>query len=245
MNPIYLHLTSVPEHEGEFVVRGAQFHHLTHVRRVRIGEALRAALPDGRVLCAEVTAITSEALHARVTGEEASGGVSPCRIILYQAVLKGEKMDVVVQKAGELGVTTLIPLLAQRSIPKWTVEQAHDRTRRWQQIALAAAEQCERSRPLTVETPCALTDLPIHAGALRLLLHERDGASLRDLAAQYPRVAMLELFLGPEGGWEAEEVAQLRASGALPIHLGPRILRAETASLAAITLAQYLWGDLG
>lgn len=246
MNPIYLHLTSAPASADELIIRGAQYHHLTHVRRVRVGAPLRAALPDGRVLRAEVTAITAEALHARVLGEEAPvSETSSCRIILCQAVLKGDKMELVVQKATELGVDTLIPLLAARSIPRWSTEQGEERAHRWQQIANAAADQSERNRALSVESPCTLAEVPAHPGALRLLLHEREGAALREIAAQHPLVPALELFLGPEGGWDPGEVERLLATGALPIHLGPRILRAETASVVAVTLAQFLWGDIG
>jgi len=246
------------EHQGEALeIRGPRFHHIARVCRARVGEVLRAALPDGRVVRAEITEIAADVVRARIVAEESPAGLSPCRITLYQAVLKGEKMDFVVQKATELGAMTLVPLLARRSVPRWSEAQARERAARWQRIADAAAEQSERAIPLQVEPPQSLEETflahsPFMQGggqgvgeSLRLLLHERDGQHLRELAATYPRVTNLGLYLGPEGGWDDEEVSTLRAAGVLPVHLGPRILRAETAAVTALSLAQYLWGDLG
>lgn len=234
------------EQQGEELeIRGPRFHHLARVCRARVGETLRAALPDERVVRAEIVEITAEVVRARIVAEESPAGLPPCRITIYQAVLKGEKMDFVVQKATELGACTLAPLQARRCIPRWTPDQALERARRWQRIADAAAEQCERSIPLQVELPQCLTAAIAAQPPLALLLHERDGQHLRDLAAARPRVTDLGLYLGPEGGWDDEEVQTLRTAGVLPVHLGPRILRAETAAVTALALAQYLWGDLG
>ena len=145
--------------EDTLTIRGPRYHHLVRVCRARVGETLRAALPDGRVVRAEVAEITTDTLHARIVAEESPANLPPCRITLYQAVLKGEKMDFVVQKAGELGACTFVPLLAQRSIPRWTSAQAQERASRWQRIADAAAEQCERTIPLHVEPPQSLADI--------------------------------------------------------------------------------------
>jgi 16S rRNA (uracil1498-N3)-methyltransferase len=206
---------------------------------------LRAALPDGRVVRVEIREITADTVHARIVAEESPAGLPPCRITLYQAVLKGEKMDFVVQKATELGAVALAPLLARRSIPRWTEEQAVERAARWQRIADAAAEQCERAIPLQIEPPQSLEDAIRMQPPLALLLHERDGKNLCELVAAYPRLPDLGLYLGPEGGWEDGEVQILLTAGVLPVHLGPRILRAETAAVTALALAQYLWGDMG
>jgi 16S rRNA (uracil1498-N3)-methyltransferase len=141
-------------------------------------------------------------------------------------------------------VSELVPLLARHSVPRWSPAQAAARAERWQRIADAAAEQCERSIPMHVLPPRPCDEL-VSLPSTTLLLHERKGESLRALATHDPAAREIGLLLGPEGGWDDDEVAVLRTAGALPIHLGPRILRAETASIAAITLVQYLWGDLG
>ncbi len=232
--------------QGEMLrLTGAAFHHLARVRRVRVGETLAAALPDGTLLRATITALGVDALEARVTETRPPVGISPCAITLYQAVLKGDKMEQVVQKACELGAATLTPLLAARSVPRWTPAQAAERTERWGRIAEAAAAQCERSVPLQVTLPETLTAVLARPLPLALLLDARDGDPLPVLAARLPAAPSVALFLGPEGGWDDGELARLRAAGAHPIRLGPRILRAETATLAALTLVQYVWGDVG
>lgn len=244
MAGIYILLSPADCREQGLEIAGASYHHLVHVRRIRVGASLRAALPDGRVLMAEVTEITAGCLRASILGEEEAVGIPSCSISLFQAVLKGEKMDFVVQKATELGVSVLIPLYTQRSIPRWTSEQAVRRTERWQRIADAAAEQCERALPLQVIQPVMLQDVVQTLPADTVLLHEREGLSLQAFYERYPRLSMLGLCIGPEGGWDTNEEASLREVGAIPVHLGRRILRAETAALAAVTLAQFLWGDL-
>jgi len=242
----YLFLPNDAARDGLLTVTGAAYHHLTRVRRVHIGELLRAALPNGRVLRAEVTQITTDQLLALVLEDTAATGLSPCAITLYQAVLKGEKMEMVVQKAGELGARALVPVYTRRSIPRWTAEQGYERATRWQRIADAAAAQCERPLPLWVDMPTPLaTVLAAPRTTLSLLLHERDGQALHDLAARVPTAHAVDLFLGPEGGWDDDETAAILSAGAHPIHLGHRILRAETAALAALALTQFLWGDLG
>ena len=238
-------LISAAEYAGvQIEIAGPKYHHLVRVRRMRPGMVLRAALPDGRLLEAEISEITPDILRARVLREEMITGLSPCRITLHQAVLKGEKMELVVQKASELGVATLAPLLTRRSIPQWSPQQAAQRVERWQRIADAAAEQCERCIPMLVEMPRPLPQALQVEEPNRFLLHERQGFPLPAIAEKYPRLSTVGLFVGPEGGWSEEEVALLIAAGAMPIHLGGRILRAETASLVAVTLAQYIWGDL-
>ncbi|MHB9026532.1 MAG: RsmE family RNA methyltransferase [Armatimonadota bacterium] len=230
--------------DGCIEIGGAKYHHLARVRRLRAGERLLAALPDGRVLTTEVSEITPAFLRARVVGEQPALGVSPCRITLYQAILKGEKMDLVVQKATELGVDTIAPVFTRRTVPRWEPAAARGRSERWERIAAAAAEQCERSIPPRVLPPQQLADA-LNEDLPRFLLHERAGRPFPAVVAEHPGLAALGLYLGPEGGWDDEEVRLLLDAGAVPIHLGGRILRAETAALTALTLAQYQWGDLG
>jgi len=242
MDHIYLFISPEDCQGTTLVISGQRYHHLAHVRRVQPGAELRAALPDGRVLCAHVVEITRDKLRADVTGETPPTGLSPCCLTLYQALLKGDRMEWVIQKACELGIHSVVPLETARSVPAWEPAKTCSRLERWQRIADAAAQQCERSVPLQVLAPRTPAQLTRHE--LLLLLHERDGQSLRALAAEYPGVTDLAIAIGPEGGWDDAETEMLRAAGAVPIHLGTRILRAETAAVAAATLAQFLWGDL-
>ena len=248
--PFFTHMIQISllltprEYDGEMLtITGEKYHHLAHVRRISVGAALRAALPDGRVLCAEVIDVTADSVRARVTGEEAPGGVSPCQIILYQAILKGEKMDLVTQKATELGVAMLAPVSAQRSVPRWTRAQAVERSRRWQRIADAAAEQCERSMTMQILPTRPLAETLVDEG-MKFVLHEREGETMPALAARFPVLTAIGLYIGPEGGWDTREMEMFQAAAVPSLHLGGRILRAETAAIAVVTLTQYLWGDL-
>jgi 16S rRNA (uracil1498-N3)-methyltransferase len=179
-----------------------------------------------------------------VLGEEPPSGVSPCRITLAMAVLKGDKMDLVVQKATELGADAIVPIMAKRSVPRWSPAQAAERAERWARIAESASDQCERSLPPRVDIPRPLaTALELPAPAF--LLHERDGMPIAAAVRRWPTLEALALYIGPEGGWDPAEVDRLTAAGVCPLHLGGRILRAETAAIAALTIAQLVWGDLG
>ena len=244
MNIVSLLITGNEVHDNSLTISGEKFHHLVHVRRLVIGDELRAALPDGRVLNAQITAIAADSILAIVTAEESPRGISPCSINLYQAILKGEKMEMIVQKACELGATTFTPLHTQRIIPQWNKAQQNARVIRWQRIADAASEQSERSITMHVLQPIILAEALTNYN-LNLILHERDGVSITEMLNNFPTLPEIGLFIGPEGGWSENESALALAAGARMIHLGDRILRAETAAIVALTLAQYLWGDLG
>jgi len=232
--------------ENVIELRGDRYHHLARVSRVRVGEELNAALPDGRVLRATVSEITAEAIIANVIGEAERLPETRCRITLCPAVLKGEKMDLVVQKATELGAYAIAPLWAERCIPRWDARQGRERAERWSRIAASAAEQSERALPPIVSPPRALADYLANPGVQNLfLLHEREGKSLVEVAQEHAGITELALLIGPEGGWTPEETAKILNAGATPLHLSRQILRAETAALAALVVAQVTWGGWG
>lgn len=167
------------------------------------------------------------------------GPPAPCApepsayVTLFAAVLKGDRQDWLIQKAVELGVSRIQPLLCARGVVKGS---APDRTERWQRIAREAAEQCERGIVPQVADPVPL-ERATWGGAMALICTERQGqpllAVLQALQA-HPGIRRLAVFVGPEGGWTPEEVSALLARGALAVSLGPRVLRAETAALAAL-----------
>jgi 16S rRNA (uracil1498-N3)-methyltransferase len=156
-------------------------------------------------------------------------------------------MDYTVQKAVELGVTRIQPLETGRSIVRLTRARAERRAAHWQAVAVAACEQCGRNRVPPVEPIAALRDWlardergPAAARPLRLLLAPDRGASLRDLPRPAGRIVVLA---GPEGGFAPEEAKDAERAGFLAVRLGPRVLRTETAALAALAAMQLLWGD--
>jgi 16S rRNA (uracil1498-N3)-methyltransferase len=163
-----------------------------------------------------------------------------------QGISSGERMDYTVQKAVELGVAEIWPLLAERSVVRLDRERAEKRRLHWQRVAIAACEQSGRSRVPPVHAPLRLADWLATWRAQRqgneraLLLSPAGGARLAALGEPQGPVILLA---GPEGGFTEAEAAAARHQGFLPVRLGPRILRTETAALAALAAIQALWGD--
>jgi 16S rRNA (uracil1498-N3)-methyltransferase len=161
--------------------------------------------------------------------------------VLAQGISSGERMDYTLQKAVELGVAAIQPIAAKRSVVKLAGERADRRVAHWQGVATSACEQCGRNRVPAVAAPLTLANwLGRHPGGRLLFLSPLADARLADLPA--PNATDC-LVAGPEGGFEADEIAALTAAGAIPVRLGPRVLRTETAALAALAAMQTLWGD--
>lgn len=177
---------------------------------------------------------------------------SPLDLTLAIALLKGEKFDLVVQKATELGVTCIQPLITQRADVRLREDQDAKRGTRWQRIALEAAKQCGRARAPEVLKPVSFSSLierPALAGDLltqtRIMFSERSGESFTEsLQQQQPVSSSVIALVGSEGGWTADEIAAARGGGWRIVTLGGRILRAETAAIAVVVLLQHLFGDL-
>jgi 16S rRNA (uracil1498-N3)-methyltransferase len=218
--------------------------HLARVLRAREGDHLTLFDGAGGEVDAEIVRVgkrdTELALGARRAGAVTA---APVAITLLVAPPRGERMDLVVQKTTELGVARLVPVVAERSVAR--PEPA--RRARWEKIAREAARQCGRADVPKVDAPLALAaavaapDLP----ASRFALWEAErGASLRARLAASPAPPAVALLVGPEGGLPPEEIATASAAGFVPVSLGPRILRVETAALVAVALVQAAAGGL-
>ena len=230
---------------GEFLLPSRQSHHVARVLRLGAGDALTLFNGDGSEHSAVVERVAREGVTVRVTAHRRIERESSLEIVLGQALSSGERMDYTVQKAVELGVGAIRPLAASRSVVRLSAERAAGRLSHWQSIAIAACEQCGRNRIPQIG-PVADLDTWLaqcgerRDGALPVLLSPRADAGLRDL----PRPAGAVLLLaGPEGGWAPEEEEAARRAGFVPVRLGPRVLRTETAALAALAAMQALWGD--
>jgi 16S rRNA (uracil1498-N3)-methyltransferase len=172
----------------------------------------------------------------------ADEGASPLRLVLGQALIKGDKFDWVVQKATELGAARIVPLVTEHSDVRQAEGRAEHRLQRWRRIALEAVKQCGRRRLVEIAEPVSFAKFCEGEEAqAKLIFSERGGRRLREVAAG-PSVA---LAIAPEGGWSDGELELADGHHFTPIYLGARILRTETAAIAAVTLAQYLFGDLG
>jgi 16S rRNA (uracil1498-N3)-methyltransferase len=215
----------------------AAAHHAARVLRLRDGEAV--VLFDGRG--GEYEARLVMPSRGRVLAETGERhGIereSPLRVTLVQAVSSSDKMDFTVQKAVELGVAAIQPVFTARSQVRLSGEREARKLAHWRRIAIAACEQCGRNRVPEVREPIALDRYRAPAGS-RILLAPSGTAKLADLAK-----APVELAAGPEAGFSDEEEQVLRRAGFVAVRLGPRILRTETAALAALAALNALAGD--
>ena len=222
-------------------------HHLSRVLRLTPGDTIQAVDGMGTAYTIRLEKVSAKAASGIILARTHAVTESPFALTLAQGVPKGDKMEWVVQKATELGVNRILPLLTERVVVRLDPGRWRERARRWQRIAKEAAKQAGRGEIPTVEHPLPLVDLcarpPEVDCAICLWEGERRGLkeALRGIPA--PRSALL--LVGPEGGLSLQEVEALRAKGFHGASLGPRILRSESASVVGITLLQYLYGDLG
>jgi 16S rRNA (uracil1498-N3)-methyltransferase len=220
-------------------------HHLTRV--LRLGEGSRVFVFDGAGSeweC-EVARVAKREVELRVLHQLDGAVESPLRLTLAQALIKGDKFDWVVQKATELGVTRIVPLVTEHSDIRRAEERAEQRMQRWWRISLEALKQCGRRRLVEISEPTPFEDFCESAAkGASLIFSERGGRTLREISAEAPNVKQLSLCVASEGGWSERELQKAETSNFIAAHLGSRILRTETAAIVAVTLAQHLFGDL-
>jgi len=217
--------------------------HVGRVLRMQAGQALLLFNGDGHDYHATITEAGKKHVLVAVTEAAENETESPLRVVLAQTLSKGDRMDYAVQKAVEMGVSEIVPLTTERCDVKLKGDREDKRLRHWQQVAISAAEQCGRARVPEIQPVMTVQQWLEHARAcdLRLVLHHRTEQSLNTLE----KPSSIALMIGPEGGLTAEEIALAESHGFLPVALGPRVLRTETAPVAAIALCQWLWGDIG
>ncbi|TAH52342.1 MAG: 16S rRNA (uracil(1498)-N(3))-methyltransferase [Betaproteobacteria bacterium] len=228
-------------HAGEIELPEAVAHHAVRVLRLAAGDPL--VLFDGAG--GEVEArlvLRGKAAFAELRCYREPQRESPLRLVLVQALATGDKMDWIVQKAVELGVSAIQPIQAERSVLRLSGERAEKRHAHWQQVAVSACEQSGRNRVPDVGAPVALAHwLATTSPAVRYVLAPDGGEAAFGAGPRPP--GEVQLMIGPEGGWTAHELAACRAAGCIAVGLGPRVLRTETAGLAAIAVLQARWGD--
>lgn len=231
----------VPAH-GAASVPPDQAHHLSHVLRLGVGDAVTAFDGRGHEYAATIARISKHGVVLNVGEPQALSRESPLEIVLAQGISSGDRMDYTVQKAVELGVRAIQPLSTERSVVRLDPARAAKRAAHWQGIAIAACEQCGRNE-LPQVLPVAgytawLASLPHAARKLTLT----PGASQRLAELDRPSGAIV-LLAGPEGGLSPREHGDAEGAGFTAVRLGPRVLRTETAAVAALAAMQTLWGD--
>ncbi|MEJ0086800.1 MAG: 16S rRNA (uracil(1498)-N(3))-methyltransferase [Pseudomonadota bacterium] len=217
--------------------------HLTRVLRLAAGAPLTLFNGAGGEYAATLLPGGGKQVLARVTRHDAIERESPLQITLLQGVARGERMDLIVQKATELGVTRILPVLAERSVVKVDASQRERKREHWQAVANSACEQCGRNRVPEIGAPLPLGDSlgGLAADALRCLLAADGEAALAKTVTDSQRPIVL--LIGPEGGLAENEREFARANGFVACRLGPRIMRTETAGLAALAVLQAIAGD--
>jgi 16S rRNA (uracil1498-N3)-methyltransferase len=216
--------------------------HLRDVLRLRTGETVAVFDGRGNEFSARIGSILKNATQLDILAEiEPSAAESNLDLTLAVALLKSDKFDLVVQKAVELGVSRIVPLLTVRADVK--PKDPTKRADRWRKIALEASKQCGRARLTTIDEPVEFADFCAsdRAGATAVLFSERSGAGFGQIDLKPTKLIAIS---GPEGGWDDSEIELARASGILIVTLGGRILRAETAAIAIASILQHNFGDL-
>jgi 16S rRNA (uracil1498-N3)-methyltransferase len=220
---------------GRAYLSGVHAQHLARVLRARVGQEFDIATPDG-VRRGTITSVSDEQVEFALGGlvEEAPSA----EVTLVLAIFKFDRMEWALEKCTELGVTQIIPLIARRT-DSHLAKAADKRVERWRRITTQAAEQSRRTKPPEITTPVKLKDV-VSGDGLRIVLAEsEDDRMLSEVVSTAPGEA-ITLAVGPEGGWTAEELQRFSGAGWLSASLGETILRAETAAIAAIAVAQAL-----
>ncbi|MEA5112611.1 MAG: 16S rRNA (uracil(1498)-N(3))-methyltransferase [Geobacteraceae bacterium] len=234
--------------DGTATISGNLFCHMSRVLRLKIGTRVILSDGIGRRHSGYIEQIGKENLVIRI--EESSS--EPARpagplMTLYQGLPKGSKMEFILQKSTELGVDVLAPFAAGRSAVRLPAARESQRLERWQRIIREAARQSNRTTVPQLETVADFSGLLAKANqTVKLLLWEEEKSNrLRSVLGSFPVPESVSVIVGPEGGLTRDEAASAMASGFLPVTLGSRILRTETAGLAILAILQYYWGDMG
>ena len=232
---------------GILKVEGEEVKHIRKVLRLRAGDQIilfdgLGIEYEGRILEENASSVLVQIRTTSVSQQD-----SPLELTLAQSLLKGEKMDFLIQKATELGVKEIIPFLSSRSVPIFDKTRRPERHHRWKRIAIEASKQSGRGVIPIVQSVNSYSEMLQIASSngLRLILWEREGAKLKEILKKTEEKSKIFFVVGPEGGFSQEEIHTAEELGFIPVHLGKRVLRAETASLCFLSILQYERGDIG
>lgn len=231
------------------VITGTDAKHIKNVLRLKPGDKIGLFDGKGFDYEARIVKLSPGSVEISVVGRSPSKTESPVQITVAQAYLKDRKMDVLVRQVTELGIYRWIPFISERSVPRPDAKRLSRRTERWQKIAKEALKQCKRGR-LTKIGETVSFDEVLHLGRacdLKIAFWENESGPIKSIlppASENPLNGIF-ILIGPEGGFTPLEIERTESFGFVSATLGPRILRAETATLAACTLLQHLFGDMG
>jgi 16S rRNA (uracil1498-N3)-methyltransferase len=230
--------------DGKARLQGGEFRHLQRVLRLREGDTVTLFDDARSEHQGVIVSLSPRVATVRIIASAAPARESPLAVTLYQGVPKGRKMDLIVEKATELGVVSIVPFVSAFGMV--SVAAVASKRERWQRIALAAAKQSGRTTIPEIAATLTFPEVLTAAAAMdrALLFFEDAGAIPLSAAATATKPMTAAIVIGPEGGFSSDEVTRALNGGILVCGLGPRILRTETAALVATALVQARWGDL-
>ena len=233
--------------KGMMRVARDEVRHIRKVLRLKVGDEIVVFNGSGKEYEGTIVEEGPSSIVIMVQNIFPSKGESLLEITLAQSLLKGEKMDILIQKATELGVKEIIPFFSSRSVPFLEKSKRLKRVHRWERIAIEASKQCGRGLVPKIEPPqdySEILQIPF-PDYLRLILWEKEGARLKEILGGSNIKTKIFFIVGPEGGLSEEEIEHAKRMGFIPVIFGERILRSETAGLTLLSILQYEWGDMG
>lgn len=231
--------------EQEIIITGTDVNHIRNVLRMKIGEKLEISDGNNKKYLCEICNISSETVVADILEEKCMDSESSCRIVLFQGLPKSDKMDWIVQKSVELGVSEVVPVTTRRAVVKLDEKKGKKKQERWQAIAESAAKQAGRGIIPKVKPVSDLHEALAYARTLdHILIPYELAEGMDETRRQFDSLRKgdsIAIFIGPEGGFDIEEVqSAVELAGAVPVSLGKRILRTETAGLFVLSVLSYL-----
>jgi len=228
-------------------IGGNEAKHIRRVLRLKAGDEIIVFDGLGNEFEGTIVEGASSSVVIRVQNISSSKSESPLEIILAQSLLKGEKMDYLIQKATELGVKEIIPFFSSRSIPLLEKSGKQKRHQRWERISIESSKQCGRGMIPKIEPLQDYSEVLRTASSdfLLLILWEKEEVRLKEALERSKEKKRIFFIVGPEGGFSEEEIEEAKKAGFITVTLGKRVLRAETASLCLLSILQYDRGDIG
>ncbi len=229
--------------DGEVLIEGSDVNHIKNVLRMKPGEKVRVSTENGKNYFCCITELREESVRAEIVEELTEGTELPNKIYLFQGLPKSDKMELIIQKAVELGAYQIVPVAMKNCVVKLDAKKAENKVKRWQEIAKSAAKQSKRSLIPTVEMPLRYEDAISLAAQLDVVLvpyeNERGMEETRSVVEGIRSGQSIGIFIGPEGGFAEDEITLAKSHDMALLSLGRRILRTETAGLAMLSILTY------
>lgn len=244
----YFYIEPAALEKPVIAIQGSEVRHIKNVLRLKPADTIGLFDGKGFEYEAVIQHVRSDRVEIKITHKFPATQESPVQIAVAQALLKEKKMDRLLRHLCELGITQWLPFICERSVPKPAARRLPARVERWEKILKESCKQCHRARLPEIVKMMSFEEVAQYGQSydLKIVFYENEAATLHSLMSplSQPTPKKVLLILGPEGGFSDQEIEMVRAAGFKVAGLGPRILRAQTAAIAACTLIQYLFGDM-